>query len=140
MKEVRRLENIKTNAYYNPAMKNSQSLINAFRNAFNGLFHFFRNERNAKIQSGIGILVVVTACLLNVSFFEWLILLLCIGWVLSLEMLNSALEKLCDLVNPSYHPVIKTVKDVSAAAVLWTSIISALIGGVIFLPRILKML
>lgn len=54
-------------------------------------------------------------------------------------MMNSALEKLSDLVEPNYNPVIKSIKDISAAAVLWSAIVSVVIGGVIFLPRIIAL-
>ncbi len=63
--------------------------------------------------------------------------LLCSGSVLCLEMLNSALEKLADIVEPAFHPQIKIVKDVAAGAVLLASIMSAIIGTIIFLPEIL---
>jgi diacylglycerol kinase len=53
-------------------------------------------------------------------------------------MLNSALEKLCDLVQPDLHPQIKIIKDVAAAAVLWACLISTAIGALIFLPKILQ--
>ena len=55
-------------------------------------------------------------------------------------MINTALEKLSDLVEPNYNVVIKAVKDISAAAVLWSAIISLVIGGIIFIPRIISLL
>jgi len=112
-----------------------QKILAAFKNAFEGLWYFFLHERNGKIQLCAAILVIVLAICLGVSVTEWLALLLCIGAVLSLEMVNSAIEKLCDLVHKEYHPVIKIIKDVSAAAVLFASIISIAIACFIFLPK-----
>ena len=112
----------------------------SFKNAFSGLCHFFRHERNGKIQAAIGICALLLAAFLRITRNEWIAVLLCIGSVLSMEMLNSALEKLCDLVEPAVHPQIKIVKDTAAGAVLWVSMFSAVIGGIIFLPEIFRFL
>ena len=77
---------------------------------------------------------------LGISAYEWLAVLLCTGIVIGFEMMNAAVEKLCDLVQQEYHPIIKAVKDISAAAVLWTSIVSALTGCIIFIPKIIALL
>ena len=111
-------------------------LIKAFKNAINGMTYFFLHERNGKIQLAIAALVVVLGWGLQVSRMEWLVLMGCIAAVLSFEMMNSALEKLCDVVQKEFHPSIKLVKDMAAAAVVWVSILSAIAGLTIFLPRI----
>jgi len=116
------------------------SVPKAFYYAFKGLQNFFFRERNGKIQLVIGCITVIIAFILQISSIEWIIILLCIGLVLSLEMLNSAIEKLCDLVHRDFHPVIKVIKDVSAASVLWASIISTVIGCIIFIPKIIILL
>lgn len=117
-----------------------QKTGNAFVNAFAGLSYFFRHERNGRIQAVLGIITIALAAFLQVSPTEWILILICTGSVLSLEMLNSGLEKLCDLVQPGFDPIIKTIKDVAAGAVLWTSIISAVVALIIFLPKIINYL
>ena len=112
----------------------------SFINAFSGLRHFFWHESNGRIQSVIALCTVLLAVFFHIRFAEWIVILLCIGSVLALEMFNSALEKLCDLVQPDFHPQIKVIKDVAAGAVLWASIISAIIGVLIFLPVLLTYL
>lgn len=112
------------------------SLPRAFRNAFAGLLYFFRQERNGRIQAGIAALTVAAGFYFHITPVQWMAIGGCIGIVLSAEMLNSALEKLCDLVEPGVHPQIKIIKDLSAAAVLWLSIASAILGLAIFLPKI----
>jgi len=87
----------------------------------------------------IALFVVIAGFIFGISSIEWVAILLCIAIVISLEMMNSALEKLSDLVEPNYNPVIKSIKDISAAAVLWSAIVSVVIGGVIFLPRIIAL-
>ena len=85
-------------------------------------------------------MVIVSGFALKVSVTEWMILLSCIGLVVSLEMVNSTIEKICDHVNPHIHPSIKIIKDIAAGAVLWSALISAIIGLIIFLPKIVSLL
>ena len=118
----------------------NQSPLKAFENAFNGLKYFFLHERNGKIQLSITAMAILLAVYVGASSGEWIVILLCIGVVLSLEMLNTAIEKLCDVVQEDYHPSIKIIKDVAASAVLWISIMSAIIGAIIFIPKLLSIL
>ena len=117
--------------------KNRQGFFDALFNSFQGMRHFFQNERNGKIQLAIAAVAIGASALLGISAAEWLAVLVCVAMVISMEMLNSALEQLCDKVESGYHPVIKTVKDVAAGAVLFTSIISVAVGVIIFLPKFL---
>ncbi len=114
-----------------------QSLRKSFANAFNGMAAFFLTDRNGKIHLLIALMVIGAGFYFRVSVTEWGLLLACMALVPSLEMLNHALEKLCDVAHSAPHPLIKTVKDVAAAAVLWSAIISAIIGLLIFIPKIL---
>jgi diacylglycerol kinase len=118
----------------------TKRILDAFKYALAGLAYFFRHERNGRIQSIIAIIATVTSVLLRISKGEWIMVLFCIGAVLSAEMMNSALEKLCDHLHPSFHPQIKIVKDVAAGSVLFISLISALIGAMIFAPKIWQLL
>ncbi len=118
-------------------MNKKQSFLKAVLNAFNGMKYFFLHERNGKIQFVISVIVVVLGIGFRISNIEWLVILLCIGFVISIEMLNTAIESLCNVVQEEYHPIIKIVKDVAAAAVLWASIISIIVACFIFLPKII---
>lgn len=117
-------------------MKQRQPFGRALINAFAGLRYFFQNERNGKIQATIAIITIVAALVLKISIAEWIAILLCIAAVLCLEMINSALEALCDAGYPSHNDLIKICKDVAAGAVLLASIISVAIGLLIFIPKI----
>lgn len=116
-------------------MKNNR-LLRSFQHAFSGLFHFIRNDRNGRIHINIILLVIAAAGYYQVSITEWLVLLLCCSIVPSLEMLNHALEELCNSIQPEIDPRIRIVKDVAAAAVVWSAIFAVIIGSVIFIPRI----
>lgn len=118
-------------------MQKQQNIFSSFRHAFNGMFHFFLKDRNGEIHLFAALLACALGIYFEISINEWIAILLCIGLVIALEMMNAAVEKLCDHVHAELHPVIKAVKDISAAAVLWAAIISAVIGCIIFIPKIL---
>ena len=117
-----------------------QPLFNAFRHAANGILWFFKLERNAKIHFICTVLVVVFGLILNVSKLDWLFLSVAIISVWVAELFNSAIEMLCDYVQPERHASIKIVKDLAAGAVLLAAIGSGIIGGVVFLPKIYEVL
>lgn len=108
--------------------------------ALHGVKQFFSRERNGKIQIAFGAAAIILGITVSISSFQWLIVLLCIGLVISLEMINSAIERYCDLVTTDYHPGIKIIKDVAAGAVLVASITSLIIGLIIFIPALVQFL
>lgn len=114
-------------------MKQKQTIIQAFKNALRGWWYFFLHERNGKIQLVVAALTIVIAVGLGVTITEWLIILLCIALVIGGEMMNCAIEKLCDVVQEDYHPIIKIIKDVAAGVVLLFAFVSLIIGVIIFL-------
>lgn len=110
--------------------------IKSFDYAIEGLIRFFKTEHNAWIHFLATALVVLLITVMKISGTELLALLLCIGLVFVTEIINTAFEKLCDLVSPQYHPQVKAIKDISAAAVLVAAFISVIIASVIFIPKI----
>jgi undecaprenol kinase/diacylglycerol kinase (ATP) len=107
--------------------------------AFSGLLHFFRRERNGQVQGVIAVAVLLAGFFFQVSQVEWLALLGCTALVISLEMLNSAIERVCDLYTTEFHPAIKIIKDVAAAAVLWSALVSLVVGLFIFIPYVMRL-
>ena len=104
--------------------------------AFQGWRYFFTHETNGRIQAVVATLVVTAGFIFGISAQEWLWVLLCIGLVLGLEMVNTAIETLANRLHPNQHPDIKIVKDVAAGAVLWAAVISVIVGVIIFLPKL----
>lgn len=104
--------------------------------AFQGIHTAYAHEKNLQIQLVISVIVIATALCLKITRIEWCVILICNGLVHSFELLNTALEKLCDHVHPEHHSSIKIIKDISAAAVVFVSIISVLVGLVIFSPYV----
>ncbi len=99
-----------------------------------------RTQPNFRIHLVIAALAVLLALVLHLSPAEFGLLALTIGLVLSLEALNSALEALCDVASPTYHPLVKMAKDVSAAGVLVAALSAVLVGLALFAPRLLALL
>ena len=93
-----------------------------------------------KVHIVCALIAMITAYVLNISLTEWCIILICIGIVLSLEIINTAIEALVDLVEPNQNSMAGKVKDLAAGAVLVFSIISAIIGIMIFGKYILDLL
>ena len=109
----------------------------SFSYAWKGLVYAFRTQLNFKFHSLASAIAIAIGYLLEISIHDWLWILLAIGLVLMAELFNTALEVLVDLVSPEYHPKAGIVKDLSAAAVLITAIVSVGIGLIIFIPKII---
>jgi diacylglycerol kinase len=125
---------------YSTINMKKQSLGKAFYHAFSGLFHFFLSDRNGRIHLLACVLVTLAGFYFHVSATEWVLLLICFALVTCFEMCNHALENLADVVHSAHHPLIKTVKDVAAAAVLFSAITSVVIALIIFVPKISMLL
>jgi diacylglycerol kinase len=108
--------------------------------AFRGMIQFFSKQKNAKIQTVMGITAISLGFIVSISPYQWLLVLFCIGLVISLEMINSAIEIFCDMVTTDFHPKIKIIKDVAAGAVLVASLASLVIGLIIFIPALTNFL
>ncbi|MCL4153842.1 UNVERIFIED_CONTAM: hypothetical protein GTU68_000820 [Idotea baltica] len=116
-------------------MTHRQSLLNSFRCAIRGIAIAIRGQRNIKIQIAIGCVVVMTGVFFQVNMQEWITLLLCIGAVLTSEVLNCGIEYTVDLASPEQHPLARNAKDAAAGAVMMAAIVSAIVGLMIFIPK-----
>ena len=115
-------------------MMRNRNIIDSFRHAFAGLWYALRTQRNTRIHLIIAACVVALGLWLGLSYAQWAVLVLTIGFVLVSEMLNTVAEALVDLVSPDYHPQAKIVKDVTAGAVLLGAIIPVLVGLLVLGP------
>jgi diacylglycerol kinase (ATP) len=114
--------------------------IRSFKYAFKGIYVTFRSQHNFWIHLVVMALVIGFGIFLTLNTLEWLIIILCFGLVLSAEIFNSAIELLTDIVSPEYNSKAGLVKDMAAGAVLVSAIASAIIGLVIFLPKLYNLL
>ena len=118
-------------------MENRHSLFKSFGFAFEGLRAAIIRGRNFRIQVIAGLTAFILGLILKLSATEWLDLVIIITLVLILELVNTSIEALVDLVSPEIQEKAKLAKDVAAATVLVASIGSVIIGVLLFLPKLL---
>jgi diacylglycerol kinase len=111
-----------------------------FNHAFRGIISLIRTERNFKIHLVILCLVVLLGFYFQITTTEWIFIVFSSMIVLSLEALNSSVEKLADAITTEQNPKIKWIKDVCAGAVLIGAIGAAIVGCIIFIPYFLDLL
>ncbi|HMO62383.1 MAG TPA: diacylglycerol kinase family protein [Ferruginibacter sp.] len=115
-------------------------LFKSFGYALRGIRYGFATQANLRIHLLATVLVTGAGFGLAISAAEWLVVVLCCTAVISLELLNTALEKLCDSFTTALHPGVKIIKDAAAGAVLVAAAGSAVCGCIIFVPKILNVL
>jgi diacylglycerol kinase len=108
--------------------------------ASEGILYFIKTERNGRIQAVAAVLIIIAGFFFGISKIEWCIILGSIGLIISLELVNTAIERVCEMLSKEYHPMVKIIKDVAAGAVWWSALFSAIIGFIIFLPYVEKFL
>jgi len=106
----------------------------SIHHALNGIKIGLVKELNLKIHLVATIIVIGAGFILKISTTEWMILVLCIGFVFSAELLNTAVELIADFISPAQHPDIGKIKDIAAGAVLIAAIVSVIVGILIFWP------
>ena len=114
-----------------------KKLLKSFKYAFDGIFTGIKEEQNMKIHIAIMILVIIFGIMLKISKIDWIICIILFGFVISMELINTAIENTVDLVTKEKNEQAKIAKDVAAGAVLVSAITSAIIGLIIFVPKIL---
>ncbi|MEN9303317.1 MAG: hypothetical protein RL264_1746 [Bacteroidota bacterium] len=113
-----------------------KKMLRSFGFALEGIVYLLRTERNFQVHFFLFWVLLITAFFFKINSSEWLAILICSALVFSLEAVNTAIEILCNKVQPHHDPQIKTIKDISAAAVVISAILSVVVALVIFVPRI----
>lgn len=111
---------------------------NRFIVACNGLWFVFKNEVHFKIHIIVFILVVLLGLYFRIEKWEWAIVLLCSLLIFICEIINTAMERLCDYIQPGNDERIGLIKDIAASAVFVSAVIVSVIGIILFLPHIIK--
>lgn len=112
----------------------------SFKFAFKGIQTAFQEERNMRVHVLTGTTVIILAMLLPMTRAEWLWIILVSYLVFVMELINTVVENVVDLVTKEYHPIAKKVKDMAAAVVLVTATFSIVVGAIILLPKIIQLL
>ncbi len=113
--------------------KSKKDVLQPFRVAMSGVVYTFKTQRHMRIHLYVVLVVLLVGMLVNFGLRELMVLLFTVSLVVIAEMFNSAIEATVDLIQPNYHPLAKFAKDIAAGAVLITSILAVVIGGLLML-------
>ena len=119
--------------------KGLKKFINSFSYPIKGLRYAYKNEQNLAFDVGMALIVVIFGFLFKVNKYEWAILVLTIGLVISCELINTAIEAVVDLVTTKEHPLAKIAKDTGSSASLILCAAALICGIIIFVPKILSL-
>ncbi|WP_342528867.1 diacylglycerol kinase family protein [Chryseomicrobium sp. FSL W7-1435] len=113
--------------------------VQSFKNALVGVMTATKNERHMKFHLLAAICTILAAFLLKFTAIEWIVLLLTISGMLTLEMINTAIERFVDLVEPNWNEKAGQVKDIAAGACFIYACGSAVIGCILYIPKIIEL-
>lgn len=113
--------------------------LKSFKYAFTGAFKLLSTEHSIMAQLGLGLLVTAAGLYFGISRTEWLFQTLSIGLVLSIEGLNTAIEKIADFIHPDFHEKIGFIKDIAAGAVFFAALTAVAVGLIIYVPIIMAL-
>lgn len=118
------------------AYMNIKNNLKSFQIAFLGIYTFIKIEYHGKIHLVSAIIAIALSFYCNINTYEWLFILLAITMVVTLEMINTAIEKTADIISQSYSPPIKIIKDIAAGAVLISAIFAFIVSIIILSPKL----
>ena len=113
--------------------------IKSFGYSMDGLKYAYKYEQSMAIHFFMVVFVIVMGFVLNISLIEWLICFMLMGLVMGTELINTSIEAVVDLVSPKIHPLAKIAKDTASAAVFVFSVVAAISGLIIFVPKIIEL-
>ena len=114
---------------------NLKKLVRSFHYAFRGVIRLLTDQQNARIHATVAIVVGMMAYILEVTRIEAAVLFMAIIMVFAMEIMNTAVEKICDLIDKNHNAEIRFIKDGMAGAVLIASVIAIVVALFIFLPH-----
>lgn len=117
----------------------SKNFIDSFKYAITGIKNSFKRERNLKIDIVIAIIVIGLGLFFKIEAWEWVAIIICIMAVISLELINTAIEEAVNLTTTNINPIAKLAKDAAAGGVLFMAFGSFVIAGIIFIPKFLEL-
>lgn len=114
--------------------------IRSLKFAFKGLWILVTTEDSIKAQLFFALIATILGFYFNISAMEWSVQSLAIGLVLVAEACNSAIEEVADFIHPEFHVKIGLIKDIAAGAPTFAALISLVVAGIIYVPKIMEML
>ncbi len=117
-----------------------KKLLQSIKYTIVGLKTAIKSERSMKFHLFFTVLVFIAGGLFRISIVEWVLVTICVGMVISLEIVNTAIERLVDVVSTERRPELGQIKDIAGGAVLVGAIIAVIVGALIFLPKIIGLI
>ncbi len=117
----------------------NKNIFISFARAFDGIRSAYVTEYHMVIHCYMAVLVIIAGALFQISYYEWLICLILIGAVISLELVNTAIESVVNMITTDYNYHAKVAKDTAAGAVLVMAIVAAVVGLIIFVPKFIEL-
>ena len=114
--------------------------LKSFVYAYRGILYLLRTQHNTWIHLGFTCVALALGVCFSITLAEWIAIILCIGIVFAAETFNTSIELLCDARFTEYDKRAEIIKDTAAGAVLIVSIASAIVGAIIFLPKLIELL
>lgn len=105
--------------------------------AVKGAFKLITTEHSVMVQSALAVVLIIAGFVFDISREEWMMQILTFGLVLSIESLNTAVEKLADFIHPEFHDRIGFIKDIAAGAVMFAALAAIAVGLLIYVPKFL---
>jgi len=105
--------------------------------AVKGAFKLITTEHSVMVQSALAVVLIIAGFVFDISREEWMMQILAFGLVLSIESLNTAVEKLADFIHPEFHDRIGFIKDIAAGAVMFAALAAIAVGLLIYVPKFL---
>ncbi|PQJ23155.1 diacylglycerol kinase [Tenacibaculum sp. SG-28] len=113
--------------------------VKGVKYAIKGIHTLVKSEDSIKAQLGFALFATIMGFLFSISNTEWMLQFLVIGLVLVAEAINTAIEKIADFIHPEYHEKIGAIKDIAAGAPAIAALISLLMAGIIYIPKIITL-
>lgn len=105
--------------------------------ALKGAFKLITTEHSIMVQSSLAVLMIIAGFYFEIDRYEWIMQILTFGLVLSIEGLNTAVEKIADFIHPEFHDRIGFIKDIAAGAVMFAAMAALAVGMLIYIPKFL---
>lgn len=113
-----------------------RSFYRSFKHAFKGLVYAFRHERNFRVEVFCGMFIIALIFTLDLASWEQIVLMLMVVWVITVELINTVVERVVDMVRPRVHPYPRLIKDLMASVVLVSALLAVVAGSIIVLPHL----
>ena len=114
--------------------------LKSFVYAFSGFKTLLKEEHNSRIHLIAAVCAVALSIVLQISTYEWIAVIVVIGFVFAMELVNTVVENIADYLTDGFDARIKKIKDLSTAATLMSAVVALVVGVVIFLPKIVRII